>query len=164
MLYMIIRAIFGADEDEEDEQDQLVEGLSEYYEALKKEDKNIVCGQEDYYKYNFNIKTYSDEQYGKLKNADVADEEHIIMGCATYRLLDSILYVQAFQYEPPKLQENGTTKRDGVIFITTDEDEDVPLEEKANDLSQADATYLAVYFPYLPTDKQKKINFDTSLG
>lgn len=39
------------------------------------------------------MKTFSDEQYGQLKNADVADEEHIIMGCATYRLLDSIFYV-----------------------------------------------------------------------
>ena len=86
------------------------------------------------------------------------------MGCATYRLLDSLLYVQAFQYEPPKLQDNGTTERDGVIFITTDDDEDRPLEEKENDQSQADATYLAVYFPFLPTDKQRKINFDTSNG
>ena len=55
------------------------------------------------------------------------------MGCATYRLLDSILYVQAFQYEPPKLKDNGTTERDGVIFITTDDDEDKPEDQKQND-------------------------------
>ena len=55
------------------------------------------------------------------------------MGCGTYRLLDSILYVQAFQYEPPKLKDNGTTERDGVIFITTDDDEDKPEDQKDND-------------------------------
>ena len=77
------------------------------------------------------MKTFSDEQYGQLKNADVADEEHIIMGCATYRLLDSIFYVQAFQYEPPKYNaELDTTERDKVIFITTNDDEDTPLAEK----------------------------------
>lgn len=73
------------------------------------------------------------------------------MGCATYRLLDSITYVQAFQYEAPKMQEDGTTKRDGVIIITTDEREDVPSNEKENDKSQHDATYIAVSFAYLPT-------------
>ena len=52
------------------------------------------------------------------------------MGCATYRLLDSILYVQAFQYEPPKRQDDGTTKRDNVIFITTDDNEDVAPDDK----------------------------------
>ena len=85
------------------------------------------------------------------------------MGCATYRLLDSILYLQAFQYEPPKLLDDGSTKRDGVIIVCTDES-DKPQEEKENDPKQADATYLAVYFAYLPTDKQKRINFDTSGG
>ena len=57
------------------------------------------------------------------------------MGCATYRLLDSLAYVQAFQYEAPKMQNDGSTKRDGVIFITTDEDENKPVEEKDNDPS-----------------------------
>ena len=150
----MIQCLFGSDE-EEDEGEQLVEGLDEYYEALKRDDKNIIMGQEEYYKYNFAIKTYSDEQYGKLKNSGVADEEHIIMGCATYRLLDSLAYVQAFQYEAPKMQDDGTTKRDGVIIITTDEREDVPMAEKENDKAQHDATYLAVYFAYMPTDKQK---------
>ena len=70
-----------------------------------------------------------------MKNSTVADDEHIIMGCATYRLLDSLTYVQAFQYEAPKMQNDGSTKRDGVIFITTDEDENKPVEEKENDPS-----------------------------
>ena len=86
------------------------------------------------------------------------------MGCATYRLLDSLAYVQFFQYEPPKKDDRGYTNREGVIFITTDDRKDVPSEEKQNDLSQSDAIYLAINFPYLPTDKQKKINFDTSNG
>jgi len=47
-------------------------------------------GQEEYYMKNFKLKTYSDEQYGKIKKAVQTDEEHIIMGTATYRLLDSL--------------------------------------------------------------------------
>ena len=99
-----------------------------------------------------------------MKAATVTDEEHIIMGCATYRLLDSLIYVQFFQYEPPKKDDRGYTNREGVIKISTDDRKDVPSEEKENDLSQSDAIYLAINFPYLPTDKQKKINFDTSNG
>ena len=92
------------------------------------------------------------------------DPEKIIMGCATYRLLDSLVYVQLFQYEAPKMQDNGYPKRDGVIFITTDERKDVKSEEKDNDLSQADATYLAINFPYMKPEMQKRVNFDTSNG
>ena len=86
------------------------------------------------------------------------------MGTATYRLLDSLAYVQYFQYEPPKKDDRGYTNRAGVIFITTDERKDVPSAEKENDLAQSDATYLAINFPYVPADKQKKMNFDTSNG
>jgi len=58
------------------------------------------------------------------------------MGCATYRLLDSLTYVQFFQYEPPKKDDKGYIVRDGVIFVTTDEDKEKPTAEKENDLSQ----------------------------
>ena len=85
------------------------------------------------------------------------------MGVATYRLLDSLTYVQHFQYEPPKLDDRGYINREGVIFITTDTDKD-PDKKKENDLSQSDATYLAINYAYLPTDRQKKMNFDTSDG
>ena len=91
------------------------------------------------------------------------DPEKIIMGCATYRLLDSLVYVQHFQYEAPKMTDYGP-KRDGVIFITTDERKDVPSDEKTNDLSQSDATYLAINFPYMKPEMQKRVNFDTSNG
>ena len=85
------------------------------------------------------------------------------MGCATYRLLDSLAYIQAFQYEPLKATASGP-KRDGVIFITTDETKDVPSSEKQNDLSQQDATYLAINFAFLTKENQDKLNFDTSNG
>lgn len=97
--------------------------------------------------------------------AKTTDEEHIIMGCATYRLLDSMFYVQAFQYEPPIYKtDTRTTERERVIFITTDDNEDVPLAEKTYDEAQHDATYLAVYFAYLPAELQECIDFDTSNG
>ena len=133
ILYYTYRQVMGI-EDEEEEQKELVEGLADYYDALKLEDKRIIRGQEEHYVNKFRMKTFSDEQYGKLKNADQADEEHIIMGCATYRLLDSELYVQAFQYEPPKyIEKTGVTERDRVIFITTDDDEDKLLADKDYD-------------------------------
>lgn len=81
---------------EDDEDDQLVEGLEEYYEALKKADKDKIMGQEEYYKYNFKVKTYDDACYTKLKNASAEDKENCFQGCATYRLLDNISYEQGF--------------------------------------------------------------------
>lgn len=166
-IYVVWKALCGGEEEEE-EDDQLVEGLSEYYEALKKDDKNIIVGQEEFYKYHFKLQSYADVQYNKIKSAGEADKEHIIMGCATYRLLDSLTYVQGFQYEPPKKTEDGSVKRDGVIFISTDERDDEEIEAagetRQNDQAQHDATYIAVFFAYLPTDKQNAINFDTSGG
>lgn len=53
VIYFIWSAIWGPEKEESEADAQLVEGLSEYYEALKLEDKSIIIGQEDYYKYNF---------------------------------------------------------------------------------------------------------------
>ena len=92
-------------------------------------------GQEDYYKYNFGVKTYSDDCYAKIKGSSVEDKENCFQGCATYRLLDNINYQQGFQFEGPISQPGGSTKRDGVIKVTTDES-DKPMEEKALDESQ----------------------------
>ena len=96
--------------------------------------------------------------YQKLKEAEVADDEHIIMGVATYRLLENIKYVQGFQYEPPKLLK-GTPTREGRIFITTDESEG---GEKKNEPDQQDVNYLAVFFAYIDTVRRKNVQFDTS--
>lgn len=146
--------------DEEDEDDQLVEGLSTYQEALKKDDQSLIQGQEEYYKAKYGIETYSSEMYHKLKTAEVADDEHIIMGVATYRLLENIKYVQGFQYEPPKLNA-GKPTREGRIFICTDQSEGA---EKKNEPDQQDVNYLAVFFAYIDTEKRKSISFDTSAG
>ena len=120
-LYILGKICFDYGGAEEEEGDQLEEGLSQYQDALKEDDQKLIQGQEEYYmnNYDFAIKTYSDEQYRKLKNATVTDEEHIIMGCATYRLLDSLSYVQFFQYEAYKMSTSGYPERDGIIFITT---------------------------------------------
>ena len=83
-------------DDEEDEGDQLVEGLADYYEALKKGDKASIIGQEETMLAQYQIKTFSDEQFQKLKSADTADQEKIIMGVASYRLLEDMVYQQAF--------------------------------------------------------------------
>ena len=98
--------------------------------------------------------------YQKLKDAQVADDEHIIMGVATYRLLENIKYVQGFQYEPPKLLK-GTPTREGRIFIMTDETEGA---EKKNEPDQQDVNYLAVFFAYIDPAKRKNINFNVEAG
>ena len=54
-------------DDEDDEGDQLVEGLADYYEALKKGDKASIIGQEETMLAQYQVKTFSDEQFGKLK-------------------------------------------------------------------------------------------------
>lgn len=119
---------------EDDEGDQLVEGLEVYYEALKASDKGKIQGQEDYYKYNFKTATYSKESYDKLCGSSVEDKDNCFQGCATFRLLDNINYEQGFQYEGPIKQPDGSTKRDGVIKITTDETEG-SIEGKELDLN-----------------------------
>jgi len=49
----------------------------------------------------------------------------VIMGVATYRILDSLQYQQAFQYEPIRMKPDGYASRDNVIMITTQEGEDI---------------------------------------
>lgn len=122
MLYGILcRCFCPSGDDDEDEEDQLVEGLSDYYVALKQADKSSLIGQEETFMRDYGVKTFSDEQFGKLRYADTADLEKIIMGVATYRLLDSLDYQQQFQYEPSRKQDDGTCRRDNVILISTQE-------------------------------------------
>lgn len=65
-LFKKITGVCSGDDDE-DEGDQLVEGLADYYEALKKGDKSSIIGQEETMLAQYQVKTFSDEQFGKLK-------------------------------------------------------------------------------------------------
>jgi len=69
-----------------------VEGLEDYYDALKAGDKSITIGQEETMIRQYNVKTFSDEQMIGIKNAGQADKEKIIMGVATYRILENLAY------------------------------------------------------------------------
>lgn len=93
-LWAIYCWITGRNEEseEEDEEGMLVEGLEDYYVALKKDDKQALIGQEDSFTYQYGCKTFSDEQLVKLKAAETAGTEKIIMGVATYRLIDNLQY------------------------------------------------------------------------
>lgn len=57
---------FGAEEEEED--DGLVEGLEDYYDALKLNDKAAYIGHEEYFK-KYTCKTMSAEQLSKMKQS-----------------------------------------------------------------------------------------------
>ena len=162
IAWQILTCLF-CSEEEEEEDDGLVEGLEEYYNALPKDAKAKIMGQEEFYIKNYGVKSYSDRQYAKLKASETGDLDKCFQGVSTYRLLDSLTYMQAFQFEAPVYLNDGSAKRAQAIFVTTDESEK-PVEEKEYDEKQLDATYLAIYFPFLATDKQKRMNFDTSNG
>lgn len=108
----------------------------------------------------YGVKTFSDQQFADVKNAGSADLDKIIMGVATYRVLESLSYQQAYQYEAAKKTEDGTCQRDGNIIISTQEDEDP--KNIVNEPLQHDVTFLAVNLAYIPTNKRASLNFDTS--
>ena len=149
-------------EEEEDDDDQLVEGLDDFFTALKVDDKAMTIGQEESMLKQYGVKTFSDQQLTDLKNAGQSDGEKIIMGVATYRILESLVYQQAYQYEPAKKKEDGTCQRDGTIIISTQEDADP--KHIVNEPAQQDVTYLAINLAYIPTHKRATLNFDTSEG
>jgi len=154
--------ITGYASDEEEEDDQLVEGLADYYDALKDSDKSSIIGQEETFKSKYNVRTFSDEAFSKMKNSTTVDVESVIMGVATYRLLESLDYQQALQYEPARMKEDGTARRDNVILISTQEGEDAANVD--NEEAQMDATFLAVNLAFVPDAKRETFNMDTSNG
>ena len=79
------------------------------------------------------MKTFSDEQFAQLKQSETADLEKIIMGVATYRILDNLQYQQDMQYEPNRKKEDGSCERDGVVLISTEEAPPAEGERPAND-------------------------------
>lgn len=162
-VWSLIQHCRGVSEEEGDEEDQLVEGLADYYDALKVADKAALIGQEEYF-FKYKVKTFSDENFAKLKQSETADLEKIIMGVATYRITDNLSYQQALQYEPNRKKEDGTSERDGVILITTDENPPPEGERPINDVQQMDATYLALNLAFLPKTQQDSFNMDTSDG
>ena len=86
----------------------------------------------------------------------------VIMGVATYRILDSLQYQQSLQYEPIRMKPDGNASRDNVIFISTQEGEDT--KNVPNEPDQQDATYLAINLAFLSDAKRKTFNMDTSNG
>ena len=84
------------------------------------------------------------------------------MGVASYRLLEDMIYQQAFQYEPARKQDDGSCRRDDVILISTQEGEDP--KNCVNEPLQQDITYLAVNLAFIPDNKRGTFNMDTSGG
>lgn len=60
LIWSLIQTCRGEQEDAESEDDQLVEGLADYYDALKADDKAALIGQEEYF-MKYKVKTFSDE-------------------------------------------------------------------------------------------------------
>ena len=86
----------------QEDDDGLVEGLDDYYDALKKNDKAAYIGHEEYFS-KYGVKTLSEEQLARLKLSKKKQDEipekdldldKLIQGVATYRLLDNLQYQQ----------------------------------------------------------------------
>jgi len=150
--------------DDEEEEDQLCEGLADYYSALEENDKAVLIGTEKYFLENYGIRTFQEAQFERLQKSEGADLEKIIMGVATYRPMDNLRYQQELQFEPPRLEEDGSIKRDGVIFISTVEQEEPVDESVGTDKNQADIALIALNMSYVPHDKRATLNFDTKNG
>ena len=60
----------GIEEEKEEDNEMLVEGLADYYKALKEDDKACLIGHEDQLAYKYGCKTFSDELLYKLKSAE----------------------------------------------------------------------------------------------
>lgn len=60
---------------EEEEDDQLVEGLASYQDALKDDDKGTIIGEEDSYISKYYCYTLTSEQLTKIKQSETADQE-----------------------------------------------------------------------------------------
>lgn len=161
ITYYILRWLKNLILDEEKEDDQLCEGLSDYYDALEETDKKINIGSEKWYMEKYKIRTYTEGQFERLQKSGSAELEKIIMGCGTYRPLDNLKYQQEFQYEPTKLEGDGKIKRDNAIFISTEEREGF---EQKNDLAQADIPFIAMNIAFVPHDKRATLNFCTKAG
>ena len=58
---------------EEEEDDQLVEGLSDYYDALKDDDRAALIGHESELAYKYGVKTFSNDRLYALKNSSIKD-------------------------------------------------------------------------------------------
>lgn len=154
----------GCCQEEEEEDDQLCEGLAAQQEALKEDDKFTIIGEEETYISKYQTHTLTGEQLTKIKNSETADTEKIIMGVATYRILDNLEYQQALQYEPARYNpSSGTCERDNVIIISTQSGE-VDPKSIVNEPLQQDATYLAINYPFIPDSKRDLFNMDTSEG
>lgn len=122
--FYILRWLKGMILDDEEEDDQLTEGLSDYYNAVMDHDRANNIGQEKYFLEKFKMRTFTEAQFARLQKSECDNPEKIIMSCGTYRPLDNLRYQQEFQYEPMRLEGDGSIKRDNVIFISTQEGED----------------------------------------
>ena len=65
-LYTVIQKLRGVGGEDDEEDDGLVEGLDDYYDALKKPDKAAYIGHEEYFT-KYGCKTMSAEQLSKMK-------------------------------------------------------------------------------------------------
>jgi len=61
----------------EEKDDNLEEGLASYQDALPTDDKRQIIAEEEYYSREYEVKYYSDETVGKIKDALQADDDEI---------------------------------------------------------------------------------------
>ena len=93
IIFDFIKYYYFPDDEEDEGDDQLVEGLENYFDAFKKDDKQVTIGIEETMIKQYGVKTLSDQQYSDVKNAkEEVEMDKIIMGIPSYRILESRTY------------------------------------------------------------------------
>lgn len=89
----------------EQQDDEMVEDLADYYNAIDQGDKDRIIASETYYIQNFQTKTFEEKQFEDLKASNSESIEKIIMGVPTYRILDDSRYKQLLQFDVPNVEK-----------------------------------------------------------
>ena len=83
------------------------EGLADYWSAIDPKTKPMQIGREKYYQDKYpGFLTFTDNSFPKMIKARPTTLAKRIQGVPSYRLTDNLAYRQAFQFEPPQLNEN----------------------------------------------------------
>ena len=66
MTYYLLKWLKDIILDDEEEDDQLCEGLSDYYDALEQTDKAVNIGSEKHFMERYKTRTFSEGQFDRL--------------------------------------------------------------------------------------------------
>lgn len=123
------------------------EGLADYWSAIDPKTKPMQIGREKYYQDKYpGFLTFTDDSFPKMIKARPAALDKRIQGVQSYRLTDNLAYRQAFQFEPPQLNEHDQIIRSSDKFMYSYNTQG----DLVNDPEQSDIAYLTLFSGFIP--------------